>query len=88
MELIGELLDRQNDKTPPDRLDFGIEALNRKLQVSPGRFIILGADSSVGKTALALQFALSISRKKKVGFFSYETKLGDAPTVWSPTMPM
>lgn len=77
-ELIAELLDRQNDKTPPDHLDWGIPALNEKLHVGPGRFVILGADSSVGKTALALQFALAISEKKKVGFFSYETTLADA----------
>lgn len=77
-ELIGELLDRQNDKTPPDHLDWGIAALNDRLPVGAGRFVILGADSSVGKTALALQFALSISRTKRVGFFSYETTLADA----------
>lgn len=78
-DLLQDLLDRQNDKTPPDCLDWGIPALNEKLQVGPGRFVILGADSSVGKTALALQFALSIARSgKRVGFFSYETTLPDA----------
>ena len=77
-ELISELLDRQRDKTPPDYLDWGIKALNEKLHAGPGRFIILGADSSVGKTALALQFALAISQRKRVGFFSYETTLADA----------
>ena len=77
-ELIAELLSRQQDKTPPDYLDWGIPALNEKLHAGPGRFIILGADSSVGKTALALQFALAISKRKRVGFFSYETTLADA----------
>ncbi len=76
-DLIAELVSRQ-DKTEPDYLDWGIPALNEKLHAGPGRFIILGADSSVGKTALALQFALQISKRKRVGFFSYETTLGDA----------
>ena len=76
-DLIADLISRQ-DSTPPDYLDWGIAALNGKLHAGPGRFIILGADSSVGKTALALQFALKISVKKRVGFFSYETTLADA----------
>ena len=78
-DLICDALDRQNDRTPPDFLDFGIPALTQKLMIGPGRFVILGADSSVGKTALALQFALAIARAgKRVGFFSYETTLPDA----------
>lgn len=76
-DLIAELVSRQ-DKTEPDYLDWGIPALNEKLHAGPGRFVILGADSSVGKTALALQFALQISKRKRVGFFSYETTLADA----------
>ena len=76
-DLIAEFVSRQ-DKTEPDYLDWGIPALNEKLHAGPGRFVILGADSSVGKTALALQFALQISKRKRVGFFSYETTLADA----------
>ena len=75
-ELLNELLDRQMDKTPPDWLDWGIPAMNERLMVGPGDFVVLGADSSVGKTALALQFALSMAKAgKRVGFFSYETSL-------------
>lgn len=78
-ELISDYLDRQSDKSPPDYLDWGIEQLNRNISVSPGRFVILGADSSVGKTALALQLAYNIAAKgKRVGFFSYETSRADA----------
>lgn len=78
-ELIADSLDRQESEEKPDYLDWGIPALNEKLLLGPGRFVILGADSSVGKTALALQFALSFARSgKRVGFFSYETTLADA----------
>ena len=46
-ELLSELLDRQNDKTPPAWLDWGIPALNERLMIGPGRFVVIGADSSV-----------------------------------------
>ncbi len=78
-EMISEYLDRQSDRSPPDYLDWGIDALNRNLAISPGRFVVLGADSSVGKTALAFQLAYNIASKgKRVAFFSYETSRQDA----------
>ena len=71
---IGDYFDRMQDGKKPDYLRFGIEQLDRFLNVSPGQFVILAADSSVGKTALALQFAWHMaSTGKKVGFFSLET---------------
>lgn len=73
-EAIGRYLDRMNDDTPPDYLNFGIKQLDRLLHVGRGKFLILGADSSVGKTALALQFAYHFAEcGKKVCFFSLET---------------
>ena len=73
-ELIRDYLDRMQDRRPVDYLDWGIEQLNSSLWVSPGQFVIIAADSSVGKTALALQFAYHIaSTGKRVGFFSLET---------------
>ena len=73
-ELIGRWCDRMNDKKPVDYLRFGIEQLDGYLNVVPGDFVILAADSSVGKTALALQMAYSMAESgKKVGFFSLET---------------
>lgn len=73
-EAIGEYLDRMQDPTPPDYLRFGIPELDRFLAVSRGQFVILAADSSVGKTALALQFAYAMAEAgRKVGFFSLET---------------
>ena len=73
-ELIGDYHDRMRDKSPPDYLSWGLKKLDETLAVSPGKFVILAADSSVGKTALALQFAYHIaSTGKRVGFFSIET---------------
>ena len=73
-QMISEYLDRMNDPTPPDYLHFGIEKLDEALAVTAGMFIILGAESSSGKTALALQFAIHIAKAgKRVGFFSLET---------------
>ena len=77
-ELAADYVQRQQSHEKPDYLDFGIEEVNRQVHISPGRFVVLGADSSVGKTALALQFARHIARTKYVGFFSYETALEDA----------
>lgn len=73
-EMIGMYLDRMNDPTPPDYLHFGMDRLDSALAVTPGMFLIIGADSSTGKTALALQFAVHIAKSgKRVGFFSLET---------------
>ena len=73
-ELIGDYIDRMRDPSPPDYLSWGIEKLDTTLAISAGKFVILAADSSVGKTALALQFAYHMAATgKRVGFFSIET---------------
>lgn len=78
-DMISDFLDRVQDPAPPDYLDFGIRQLNSRLHVSPGRFVIIGADSSTGKTALACQLAANIALTgKRVGIASYETSEADA----------
>lgn len=73
-ELVHDYLDRMAEQSAPDYLSWGIPELDKELKVSQGKFVILAADSSVGKTALALQFAYHIaSTGKRVGFFSLET---------------
>ncbi len=57
----------------PEYLAWGLGMLDDMLQTGPGKYVILGARPSTGKTALALQLALNIARKKRVGFFSLET---------------
>ena len=73
-EMISAYLDRMNDPKPVDYLRLGITQLDRALAISPGTFVIIAADSSAGKTALALQFSVHIATSgKRVGFFSLET---------------
>lgn len=77
-DLFSAYLDRQNTPKPTEFLHWGLEPLDKQLRVRPGRFIVLAADSSVGKTALALQFAFEFVRGgHKVGFFSFETDSED-----------
>lgn len=78
-DMLNAQLDRVQDDTPPDFLDWGFAQLNELLTIKQGRFCVLGAESSVGKTALALQLARTVAEKgKRVGFFSLETDHDDA----------
>ena len=62
------------DPTPPVYLPWGLRQLDEGLTAEAGDFILLGADSSVGKTAMAVQLAWAQAAKgKRVGFFSLET---------------
>ena len=73
-ELISSYLDRMQDRTPTDYLHWGIDSLDKTLYVSKGQFVVIAADSSSGKTAIALQFAYHMASKgKRVGFISLET---------------
>lgn len=73
-QCVGRYLDRMGDKAPADYLHWGLKPLDRVLQVPAGKFVIIGADSSVGKTALALQLAYHMAKTgRRVGFFSLET---------------
>lgn len=75
-DALNRLLDRLTDGTRPSFIKWGIPALDRNLQIKSdrGSFLILGAESSVGKTAFALQMAFSLAwQGKKVCFYSLET---------------
>ena len=58
---------------PPKYLSWPIQELSKELHVGAGKFLILGAEPSVGKTAFALQCAWHWASSGKVGFFSFET---------------
>lgn len=66
--------------TVPEYLKWDIPEIDAKVYAEPGDLILLGGYPSSGKTLLAVQLALSLSRKYRVGFFSLETssrKLAD-----------
>lgn len=62
----------------PKYLPFGFSALDGRVRVYPGKFVILGGYPSSGKTALALNMAFSMARNYRVGFFSLETDFNTA----------
>lgn len=57
----------------PDFLKWPFPGFNDHLRVKPGRFVIVGAEPSVGKTAFSIQCAWHWAKSRKVGFFSLET---------------
>ena len=57
-------------------LPSGLSALDSRLFLSAGDYVILGGRPSRGKTALAIQMALRQSRDYRVGFYSLETEKG------------
>lgn len=69
------LMDFYNDyNSPRQSLPWPFKMLDQNLFAERGDYILLGAESSVGKTALALQLATFWARKGlKVDFFSLET---------------
>jgi len=75
-DALNALLDRLNDPAPPKFIRWGLPVLDSNLLVKSncGKFIVIGAESSVGKTAFALQLAFSMAATgKRVGFYSLET---------------
>ena len=66
-------LSRVGTEEKPDYLSTGIRALDEKLYVDPGDFLVLGGYPSAGKTLLSLQLALHMATRRRVGYFSLET---------------
>lgn len=70
---LADFLLRQGEDQKPDYLSFGMDALDKRLYVSPGDLVVLAGRPSSGKTMLAAQLAYHMARKKRVGIFSLET---------------
>lgn len=64
---------RQTDKTPPEYVRYGLAEIDEGTYTQRGDVVIIGGYPSDGKTALALQMAMKMARKWRVGFFSLET---------------
>lgn len=63
------------DKHPVEFLHTSLETLDDQLMLEQGMYMILAGNPSDGKTLLAVQMAIEMSRTKRVGFFSCETSL-------------
>ena len=58
----------------PEWINWGFPKINDRVRCPRGKFVVLAADSSVGKTSFGLQLAWNIaSRGMRVGFYSVET---------------
>lgn len=75
--MLAGFFQRMTSPNPP-YLRWGIPMLDASLAISGGKYILLGARPSTGKTALALQLGLTIAEEKRVGFFSLETDASTA----------
>lgn len=70
-ELLSMFYDNQYTKA--EYLSWGISKLDENIYAEAGDFVVIGGRPSVGKTALAIEFALHQAKTKRVGFFSLET---------------
>ena len=75
VSLAGMMADflRRMTEPKPDYLHWGLGILDDMLRTGPGSYVILAARPSTGKTAMAVQLALEICKRKRVGFYSLET---------------
>jgi len=72
---FAEFLQRQGGGEAPKYLHWGYPALDERLYVEDGDFLILGGYPSSGKTILAMQFAYRMAANGlRVGVFSLETR--------------
>lgn len=67
-----DFYDRQKGEKP-EYLRWGFDRLDADLYAELGDFVVVGGYPSAGKTLLSLQFALTMSEKYRVGYFSLET---------------
>ena len=71
-EAASDFYDRQKGEKP-EYLHWGFDKLDADLYAELGDFIVVGGYPSAGKTLLSLQFALTLAKKYRVGYFSLET---------------
>lgn len=70
---LKEFFLRHGGEQKREFIHWGLSWLDERLHITGGDMVVIGGQASSGKTALALQLAFHIARKKRVGFFSYET---------------
>lgn len=71
---ISQWMEEMGADAPTQYLTWGLPKLDGAIHVGAGDFVVLGADSSVGKTALAIQLAYNMAATgKRVALYSLET---------------
>lgn len=75
---IAELQDLTEADREARRIKTGFRNLDHKLNLRPGKFIIIAGRPSMGKSAFATNLAINACEQNKtVGFFSYEMPVED-----------
>lgn len=64
---------REAVSAPRTYIETGFRTVDKYLRIAPGDFVIIAARPSAGKTALTLQIALHMAKRRKVAYFSCET---------------
>lgn len=72
-EAAADFIRRMGAAQKPAYLSLGMKELDKLLFLELGDFVLLGGYSSAGKTLLSLQFALALTEKYRVGYFTLET---------------
>lgn len=57
----------------PDTFKFGVFEVDQAIRIARGHYVVLGAEPSMGKTALSIQWADNVAKTYRVGFYSLET---------------
>lgn len=72
-DLAVDFYRRMTNEEKPEYLKIGFPGLDEKTYIELGDYVGIGAFASTGKTAFALQWAVRLAQKYRVGFFSLET---------------
>ena len=71
-----EFLARMASQEKPQYISWGVPQLDENITAELGDFVAIGGYPSSGKTMLAMQFAVRMAKRYRVGYYSLETSTG------------